>query len=163
MAHEPERKVELRRWYLSGLTMQTAAERAGVPIDTARRWKREAKDGGDDWDRQRGAALLANGSADEVLSRVLAVTISQAETTLEALGSDATIDAMARVQATVSLADSLNKMVAASRRLMPETDALAVRLDTLKRLAEFCREKYPKAAAVLVEVLEAFGAEVARS
>jgi hypothetical protein len=163
MAHEPEKRVELRRWYLSGLTMQTAAERAGVPIDTARRWKREAKAEGDDWDRQRGAQLLSNGSVDEVLSRVLAVTISQAETTLEALGSDATIDAMARVQATVSLADSLNKMVAASRRLMPETDALAVRLDTLKRLAEFTREKYPKSAGALVEVLEAFGAEVARS
>jgi hypothetical protein len=163
MAHEPERKVELRGAYLSGLTMEVAASKAGVPIDTARRWKRQAKEAGDDWDRLRGAQLLAGGGIEEVLRRVLAVAISQTEATLEMLKDGTDIPAMERVQATASLADSLNKMVAASRRMMPETDALAVRLDTLKRLAEFTREKYPKSAGALVEVLEAFGAEVARS
>lgn len=162
MAHEPEKKVEVRAGYLSGLTMEVAASRAGVPIDTARRWKRQAQKSGDDWDRLRGAQLLAGGSIEDVLRRVLAVAISQTEATLEAIKSNPGMEPMEQVQAVASLADSLNKMQAAARRMMPETDELAVRLDTLKRLAEFTRERFPKSAAALVEVLEAFGAEVAK-
>lgn len=163
MARPEEDKINLRAGYLSGLSLEVAASQTAVPLDTARRWKREAKAGGDDWDRLRSAQLLAGGGLEEVLQRVLAQAIRQTEATLQAIASNPDMPPMQQVQASASLADSLNKMVAASTRMMPETDALAVRLDTLKRLAEFTREKHPKAAASLMEVIEAFGVEVAKA
>ena len=132
MARDDADRVKVRGGYLSGLSMEQAAQQAGVPYDTARRWKRLAKEGGDDWDKLRSAQQLAGGGIEEVFRRVL------------------------------TMADSLNKMVSASKRIMPETDELAVRLDTLKKMAEFTRQKYPQAASALVEVLGAFGEEVGR-
>jgi hypothetical protein len=157
MAHEPEKRVELRAAYLSGLTMEVAAKKTGVPIDTARRWKRQAGTAGDDWDRLRGAQLLAGGGVEEVLRRVLAVAVSQAEATLEMLNADTDMPLPDRVQAIASLADSLSKMQSAIRRMMPETDALAVKLATLKNLAEFVRRKLPATAPALLEAIEAYG------
>jgi transposase-like protein len=162
MARPEEDKIALRSAYLSGLSMEVAASQAGVPIDTARRWKRQAKEFGDDWDRLRSAQLLAGGGLEEVLQRVLAQAIRQTEATLQSIEANPDMKPMEQVQATASLADSLNKMVAAGRRMMPETDALAVRLDTLKRLAEFVRGQYPAVAPALLEALQAFGEEVSR-
>ena len=68
-----------------------------------------------------------------------------------------------KVDMLASLADAYNKLMAASRRLMPETDKLAVAQDTLKRLADFTRTKQPKHAAALIEVLEPFADELARA
>ena len=60
-----------------------------------------------------------------------------------------------------SLADSYNKLLAASRRMMPETDAMAIQLGTLKRMGEFVRSRHPRHAAAFSEILEPFAAELA--
>jgi transposase-like protein len=163
MARPEEDKIALRSAYLSGLSMEVAASQAGIPIDTARRWKRQARESGDDWDRLRSAQLLAGGGLEEVLQRVLAQAIRQTEATLQSIEANPDMKPMEQVQATASLADSLNKMVAAGRRMMPETDALAVRLDTVKRMMEFTAQHHPSKAKDLLEVLEAFQGELAKS
>jgi hypothetical protein len=163
MARDPAEKVSLRAGYLRGLTLEVAATQAGVPIGTARNWKREAAAGGDDWDRLRSAQLLAGGSIEEVTRRVVAAAISQTEATLEMLNADTEMKLPDRVQAIASLGDSLTKMSAAVRKMMPETDVLAVQLGTMKRFAEFIRERFPASAPALLEALEAFGEEVAKS
>lgn len=161
MARDPSERVAVRVGYLRGLTLEAAAMAARIPLGTARKWKVAAAEAGDDWDRLRAAQLLAGGSREEVMGRVLAAAINQAEATLDAVKADAKLAAPVQVQMLASLADSLNKMVVASGRLAPQTDVLAVRLENLKRLAEFVRREFPQHAAALVEVLEAFGEEVA--
>jgi hypothetical protein len=157
MAHDPSKKIDLRNAYLSGLTLEVAAQKVGIPLETAKKWARGAKAEGDDWNRLRSAQLIAGGGIEEVLQRVLAVAISQSEATLEHLRLDADISAMERVQASASLADSITKLTSATRRMMPETDAMAVRLDCLKQLMEFAARNHRDKAGALLEVVEAFG------
>lgn len=162
MARDPAERVSLRALYLKGLSLEVAAQQCNIPLGTARNWKRYALEAGDDWDKLRSAQLLAGGDIEEVMRRVLSAMVLKTEATLEQLHTAEGIPLAEQVQLITSLGDSLNKMQAALRRMMPETDALAVRLDTLKRLAEFVRTKFPASAPALVEVLEAFGEEVAR-
>jgi len=163
MAHDDSVKVALRGAYLSGnLDLPQAAEKAGVPLPTARRWKAEAAKAGDDWDKLRGAALLsAGGGMEQALSRVIASLVLQAESTIELIAT-ADMEPLARTQAIASLTDSLTKAQAAGRRLMTETDRLGVATDVVKRLAEFIRSKHPRHANAFAEVLEPFAAELAK-
>lgn len=66
-----------------------------------------------------------------------------------------------KTQALASLADSFNKMVSASRRVLPETNELSVALRVIQMLTEFVRRQFPQHAAALLEVLEPFADEVA--
>lgn len=160
MAHDPATRVSLRAAYLNGLSLEAAAVRSQVPYETARKWKREARAGGDDWDLFRTASLLSDGALEDVLRSALALAITQTKATLELLQGDAGLTALQKVQANAALGDSLNKMGSLIRRLMPETDTLAVKLATLKEFAAFCAAKFPAALSALAEPLEAFGREV---
>ncbi|MDR3353183.1 MAG: DUF1804 family protein, partial [Zoogloeaceae bacterium] len=62
-----------------------------------------------------------------------------------------------RVQNLASLADAYNKLIAASRRVMPETDRLAVAMDVLRRFAEYVSTKKPALAAEFIDMIEPFG------
>ena len=53
--------------------------------------------------------------------------------------------------------------MAVSKRLMPETDKLAIAMDVLKRFGEFIAKKKPALAGEFVEQLESFGDEIARA
>jgi len=53
MAHPPEMRSNVRDAYISGLDLEMAAGKAGVPYPTARKWKSDAKAEGDDWDKSR--------------------------------------------------------------------------------------------------------------
>lgn len=181
MALDPALKTAVRAGYLNGLSLENAAAQAGVGFETARKWKRKAKDAGDDWDRFRAASLLSEGGLEEVLRSALKLAINQSNATFEMIenlkppefpGVDADPEqyaaygeamaryALQRVQATTSLADALNKMGSLVKRLMPETDALAIQLQTLKAFAAFVATRFPAALPALAEPLEAFGREV---
>jgi hypothetical protein len=162
MAHDPASKTEVRAGYLSGLALEGAAAAANIPYETARKWKKAAAAEGDDWDMLRSAQLLAGGGFEEVMRRVLSATIRQAEATLTAAASNPDIEPAEQTKMLGALADTFSKLVSASRKLMPETDELAIKLGVLKQFAEFVRERFPDAAGGLAEALEAFGAEVAR-
>ena len=66
-----------------------------------------------------------------------------------------------KVQALASLADAYNKLMAASRRMMPETDKLAVAMDVLKRFGEHIAKRKPGLAHEFVEQIEEFAATLA--
>lgn len=68
-----------------------------------------------------------------------------------------------KVQMLASLADAYNKLMAASRKMMPETDKLAVATDVAKRLADFVRANYPQHAPAFAEILGPFGDELAKA
>ena len=162
MAHgEDTRRAVRAAFVFDQLPLEAAAVKAGVPSGTAKRWIREARAAGDDWERARSAQMIAGGGLEDVVRQTLAVVVQQVQATVEIINQSPDMDAATKVQMLASLADAYNKLMSASRRLMPETDALALRLDTVKRLGEFIRSKHPRHAAAFSELLEPFAVELA--
>ena len=143
------------------VALTLAASKHGVPEATAKRWLREARAAGDDWDKARGAQMIAGGGIEEVVRQTLGVAVRQVQATIEAVYTDPDMPPAEKAKTLASLADSYNKLLAASRRMMPETDAMAIQLGTLKRMGEFVRSRHPRHAAAFSEILEPFAAELA--
>lgn len=164
MAHgEDSRRAVKAAFVFDQLSLEMAALKVGVPFATVRNWKRSAKQAGDDWDKARGAQLIAGGGIEDIVRQMIAAVVQQAQSTMESIQLDTGIPPGDRVKMITSLADSLNKMVAAGKRFMPETDKLAVATDVAKRMAEFVREHYPQHAPAFAEILGPFGDELARA
>ena len=162
MAHPQETRVALRAAYLGGLGLELAAVKVGVPVPTARRWKQDAQDKGDDWDKfQRASLIVAGGGFDQSMGRVASAVILRSEAIMEQL-NDPEIDPIAAAKAIASLADSLGKAKAAMRALMPETDRLGLAMEVIKRLDAYIRENHPQQAGVFAELLPAFGQALAK-
>lgn len=163
MAHKDEKRQALRAAYVHDrLPLETAADKAGVPISTAQRWKRQARAAGEDWDKLRAASLLAGEGMENVARQMLADYVVQHKSLMDLINGDADMGAAAKVAALASLADSFNKTVAASRKVLPETNALATALSVLNKLSDFVREHFPQHAAAFVEILEPFGEVLAK-
>ncbi|MBG7352427.1 DUF1804 family protein [Pseudomonas aeruginosa] len=163
MAHPKETRDALRRAYvLDRQSLEVAAAMFGVSYGTARRWKRLAEAEGDDWDKAQSAQLLAGGGLEDVARQVLAGLVTQFQATMEAVQVDADIKPAVKVQLLASLADAYNKTVSASKRVLPETSALATAMEVLQRLASFIRERFPQHAPAFAEVLEPFGEIIAK-
>ncbi len=163
MAHGQEVRDRLRRAYVfNGLSLEVAAAQCGVSFGTARRWKSDAAEDGDDWDKLRAAHTLAGGGLEDVARAVLTGLVVQYQATIESVQSAEDISPADKVQMLASLADAFNKTVAASKRVLPETSQLATAMDVLQKLGEFVRERYPKHAMAFVEILEPFGEVLTR-
>ena len=159
MAHRQEKRDEVRRRYVfENCPLEMAAACAQVTVATARSWKYAAKETGDDWDKVRAAHFIAGGGLEDVNRLIMAGFLVQYQATFEQLNGGAEIDPIARVQALGSLADAYNKMVAANKKILPETSELATAMRVLNLLAEFTAQKYPKHLAAIGELLEPFGA-----
>jgi hypothetical protein len=142
--------------------LEVAALRHAIPLATARRWKTEAKAEGDDWDKARSAQMIAGGGMEDVARQTLGVAVQQVQATLDSLQADDQLAAVDKVKMLASLADAYNKLLAANRRLMPETDKLAVAADVQRRLVEHLREAAPQLVAALVPHLQPFSEQLAR-
>lgn len=163
MAHPKETRDGVRRAYVHDRqSLDVAAAMHGVSYGTARRWKQLAQESGDDWDKAQSAQLLAGGGIEDVARQVLAGLVTQFQATMEAVQLDAEIKPASKVQLLASLADAYNKTVSASKRVLPETSALATAMEVLQKLAAFIREHYPKHAPAFAEVLEPFGELLAK-
>lgn len=163
MAHGSEKVAAVRAAYVhERLPLEIAAARAGVAPGTATRWKRKAKEAGEDWDKLRAACLLAGDGVEAVARQMLADYVVQHKTLMDAISTDDNLSAAAKVGMLSSLADSFNKTVSASKRVLPETSELATALSVLDKLGVYIRDHYPQHGPAFLEVLEPFGAEVAR-
>lgn len=162
MAHPSEMRSRLRSLYIfRQISLEVAAAQCGVAISTAGRWKRDSATKGDDWEKQRAAALLAGGGIEDVARSALTGFMIQYQSTMELLNTNGDIPPGEKVKMLASLADSFNKTVSASKRVLPETSQLATAMQVVQALAKFIREKYPQHASAFVEVLEPFGNELA--
>jgi len=163
MAHGEDKIRAVRASFVfDQLGLEIAAMKHGIPEATTRRWKRDAKQAGDDWDKARSAQMIAGGGIEDVVRQTLAVVVQQVQATVEAIQANPDMPPTDKVQALASLADAYNKLMAASKRLMPETDKLAVAMDVVKRMAEFVAKRKPALAHEFVELMEPFGDEIAR-
>lgn len=163
MAHPDETRRAVRAAFVFDQQgLEVAALRYSIPLATARRWKTEAKAEGDDWDRARSAQMIAGGGMEDVARQTLGVIVQQVQATLDAISVDDELEAVDKVKMLTSLADSYNKLMATSKRLMPETDKLAVAADVQRRLVEHLREAAPHLVAALVPHLQPFSEQLAR-
>lgn len=161
MAYSPEIRDKLRRAYIFGqMSLEIAASQVGVSFVSARRWKKDAQDKGDDWDALRSAHVLAGGTVEETGRAILTSMLIQYQTTMELLTNDRELKAPQRVELLASLGDSFNKAISASKKILPETNQLAIALDVINKLSAFIAEKHPQHLVAFVEVLEPFGEEV---
>jgi hypothetical protein len=157
MAHPPETIQAVRTAFVfDQLSLEVAAIKGGVSPDTARRWKREAKTAGDDWDKARAAQLLSGGGIEEVVRQTLQAVVTQVQATLEALELDTDVSALEKAKALASLADSYHKLIATARRLMPETDVLAVETTSIKGFVTLLIRLSPDSAEAAVTAMEAY-------
>ena len=159
MAHSQETKQKLRQLYVfDHVALEAAAVQCRVSYNTARRWKSEAADYGDDWDKLRAAHTIAGGELEEIARQLLTDLVLQFKATMDQLQADAELDAKTQVELLTSLSDSYNKAISANKRLLPETSQLAVALEVLQRLAEYIRKHRPALLVEFMDVLEPFGA-----
>lgn len=164
MAHPDETRRAVRASYVfDQMSLELAAPMHGVPVATARRWIREARAAGDDWEKARGAQMIAGGGMEDVVRQTMAAMVQQVQATMTAIQIAEDMPPAAKVQALASLADSYNKLMAASKRLMPETDKLGVAMDVVQRFAEFIGKRKPALAGEFVEQIEAFGEVLAKA
>ncbi|ELW9228599.1 DUF1804 family protein [Morganella morganii] len=163
MAFPQETRDKLRRAYIfSQMSLEVAAAQAGVSFVTARRWKKEAQDKNDDWDKMRAAHMLAGGGVEDAGRAVLMSLVVQCQTVTEQINTNPDIAPGTRVDMLASLADAFNKAVSASKKILPETDKLATAIDVIQRLGQFISDKYPQHNVVFVEILESFAGVLER-
>ncbi|KMV85308.1 hypothetical protein HMPREF9685_01933 [Klebsiella oxytoca 09-7231] len=161
MAHPPETREKVRRLYIqSQLSLQIVSSQCGVSFATAARWKKDAQDSGDDWDKLRAANVLAGNGMEDVGRAILMGLLVQYQTTIEQLNVDSQLPPQARVELLASLSDAFNKSTVASKRVLPETSQLATAMEVITMLSTFISEHYPKHMEAFVQVLEPFGNEV---
>ncbi len=164
MAHPPETRDKVRRAYVfDRLSLEVAAMKCGVSYGTASRWKAQAADGGDDWEKAQAAQLMAGGNIEDIGRQMLAGLVTQYQASMDELNRDTNLNPALKVQLLSSLADAFNKTVAASKRILPETSELATAMEVVQKLATFVQQRYPKHAQAFAELLEPFGDELART
>lgn len=164
MAHNAQTRAAVRSAYIYDmLPLAQIATTHAVPLATLRSWKRRALEAGDDWEKLRAAQALAGEGVESIARKMVSDYVVMHQALMdEVLTSDA-IPAAKKVDALASLADSFNKMIAASRRVLPETGELAVALRVLRLLGEYVQRRYPQHAAALLEVLEPFAEELPKT
>lgn len=158
MAHSREIRDRVRNAYIyNGLSLELVAAQAGIPVSTVSRWKREAADQHDNWDKQRAAVLIAGGGIEDISRMILLNTLTEYQVTMEKIRENPGIPPAERVDMLAKLGDSFSKCIAASKKILPETSELATAMKTVELLLIFINESYPKHRAAFAEVLEAFG------
>lgn len=159
MAHPAEKKNAVRHSYVTELlALSVAAIKHNVADGTARRWKMEAKENGDDWDLARAASRRSEGTAGEFTTDFIEEFTIQVNETFELLKSPegAALPLDQRTKILSSLTDMMSKVMKVSggnKKLEKRTIAAEV----VKILAKFVSTKYPEFAPELVEILTAFG------
>lgn len=162
--HAPEKRALVRAAYVyQRQPLGGAADQADVPLGTARRWKAEAETEGDDWDKARSVASLADTGRATIVQGVIEDYLKLHQETIEQLKQVRDISPLMKAEALSRLADAFMKTMSASAKASPEMGRLAVATDVIQRLTQFVGTKFPKTAPALLEVLEPFATELAKS
>ena len=162
MAYDRNVRAKVRAKYVQGLALTTAAELCKVPYNTARTWKKQDAEAGNDWDVSRNARRMTKSGLEEMANDVLGELAEQFLATLAAVKADKKMTAQASATILVQLMDGYNKAISAASRAMPNANRLAVAMDVVKFLTVFIGARFPKLRAPFIEVAEAAGDEFVR-
>lgn len=156
-------KDEFRKAYIYGtLPLDLLATQLGVSVRTARRWKKDALDQRDNWEKLKAANTMQDGT-DAISRTLLIALLEQFQLSMDKLNNDEKIEPDARVELLSKLSDSFAKCTSSSKKLMPETNSLVVAMNIIQMLGEFISKHYPQHLAVFSEILEPFGKEVEKA
>lgn len=163
MAHSQSTKDDLRKKYIfEGLSLAMAAVMCEVSYPTAQRWKNQAADANDNWDKVKVAHTMAGGDFEDMSRQILTDFIIQFKATMDMVKTTEQILPSQRVEMLTSLADAYNKTIASSRKILPETSKLAVALQVLELLAKYIQEHKPDLLIEFMSVLDPFGDLIAK-
>lgn len=163
MAHGKEVRDAVRRDYIAqGMAPEVLGPMHGVGVATVIRWRREARDAGDNWDRLRTARRLGSGGPEELAMGQILEFLELNQFALTEIrkmrespdGAALPIDDYTK--RLVGLQDGFNKMMAASRRILPQTDRLMVAAGVVEEFAAFLSDKHPALMARFLDVLPEF-------
>ncbi|QOF68309.1 DUF1804 family protein [Actinobacillus sp. GY-402] len=144
MAHDVETKNAVRRYYVfDQLSLEMAAEKAGVSFGTARRWKTAAEKDGDNWEKARDVQVMASGGLENIAQGLLAGFLIKYRTLMTELEENQDLSTAEKVDALSALADSFAKMTASSKKLLPETSAIATALRVIEMMANLVKTQKP--------------------
>lgn len=155
MAHDEKTKAYVRRYYVFDcLTLELAAEKAKVSYNTARRWKREAEARGDNWDKVRDASTMASGKVEDVARGMLTTFVIYFEKTMEELRHSEDLPVSEKAKLIQGLGDSYSKMVASSKRLLPEVSELATAWKVIEMVTNLIKTKHSDLLPTFLSVLD---------
>ena len=150
-------KRKARSDYVFRRMMQsTIAAAYGISEATVGRWKKAAKDAGDDWDKARTAHVIAGEGMEAVVSTVVEDFMIQAQAILDEI-KDGDPTTKEKVGMLVALSDAMTKMTSSARKLAPKISELGVAQDVMGKLLDFVKEHFPQHAHVILEIIEPFG------
>lgn len=160
--HPSETRAAVRAAYVHRrLPLAAAAADAGVSAGAARRWRREARAGGDDWDTARAASAMAGDAGGALALTLIENFVRLHETVIEDINKAEGVEPMKKAQALAMLADAFSKTMSAAGRVAPEISELAVAQDVIQRLGRFIHDKHPEHGPAFLQVLEPFALELA--
>lgn len=165
MAYGTRARNEVRKNYIFKLLPLTqAAKLAGIKnIATARRWKAEALENGDDWDKLKAAASIASGGRDDLIKTMINDYVVFHQSVMDSLKSpDCALTAKDKVDALASLADAFAKTMKSAGMASPELSKLSIATEVIQLLGDFVRDDFPQHAAAFIEILEPFGEELTK-
>lgn len=155
MAHDEKTKADVRRYYVFDcLTLELAAEKAKVSYNTARRWKREAEARGDNWDKVRDASTMASGKVEDVARGMLTTFVLYFESTIDELRKTEDLPVSEKAKLIQGLGDSYSKMVASSKRLLPEVSELATAWKVIEMVTNLIKTKHSDLLPTFLSVLD---------
>ncbi|WP_226020314.1 DUF1804 family protein [Serratia symbiotica] len=163
MAHPKAVRDAVRRDYIAqGIPPEVLGPMHGVSVASVIRWRRDARDAGDDWDKQRAARRLSSGVPEDITRDLLMEFLEHHRHAMDQLrkareGADGqAMPADEYASLLAKLQDGFNKMMAASKRILPETDRLIVAAGVVEDFAAFLSEKHPALMAGFLDVLPEF-------
>ena len=155
MAHDEKTKADVRRYYVFDcLTLELAAEKAKVSYNTVRRWKREAEARGDNWDKVRDASTMASGKIEDVARGMLTTFVLYFESTMDELRKTEDLPVSEKAKLIQGLGDSYSKMVASSKRLLPEVSELATAWKVIEMVTNLIKTKHSDLLPTFLSVLD---------
>jgi len=161
MSHGPETRAAVRAAYIyDAVSLEAAAKKFNVAFSSCSRWKREAKEAGDDWDKARAAARLASAGADHVSRQVLEEFVTLMQSTVAQLKESKDVPVMDKAEALSRLSDAYYKTMRAVAAHDPKLNKLAVAMEVVQHLIKYVRDRHPDQIGALVDVLDGFGKHV---
>ena len=97
------------------------------------------------------------GDVEEIARAIFTGLMIQYQAVIEQLNADNSIPPAEKVQMLTSMADAFNKAVSASAKVLPETNRLAVAMETVRAFGDYVRERHPARAMDFIDMIQEIG------
>lgn len=162
MANDQDTRRKARSDYIyRRMSLSTIALTLNVAQTTIGRWKKAAKEDGDDWDMARSAAVIAGEGLDTVVSSVVEDFVIMAQALLDEVKNNKDLSIDQKIKHMVALGDAMVKVTASAGKLAPKISELGVAQSVVQHLIAFVQEQFPQHISVVQEILVPFGDRIA--